>query len=655
MYVSIHFVDDIILFLLLIVWIIAGSQVFLLPRQASSKRQRLGIRRSLFWLGFSELLVLIKLGAVVAKWVLFGWIFAQERMLLDLPLLFLPAFSVLLFSFPFLRRMSRNLPQDGESPAKQDATAPALLVPTLITVVGVVLDTYLTLIYTDPSSLPLILILFALFCVVLWFWYTFGKKLPLFSNGRKTPQLAETRVRWWHLPLRIVIVLAVVALCLTGWFSWSVQASRLPDRIPMTGNMMDNMTGGMTGHNMQHSQQNDVSVTSLVGPQSGEPNERFTLVAQEAQMRLSSGATVNAWTFNGQFPGPELRVHQGDLVEVKLINKLPKEGVTLHWHGLDVPNAEDGVAGVTQNAVQPGESFTYRFVVKNQPGTYWYHSHQASQEAVEKGLFGALIVLPRDDSFTGKDIPVLAHSWPTKEGSYQQAFDTFDTLKRLAVQLGTPVRLRLINTDSLPINFVLSGTSFKVIAIDGTDLHAPTELTRQRLLVAAGGRYDIQFTMPDTAVSLDWLQKSSKVGLLLSRDGTGNAPALADGPVFNPATYGSPQQTPFSLSSHFDKEFSLVLDDMIGFYDGKMQSVWPINGKVFPNTPMLMVHEGDLVKVSFVNRSWMDHPMHLHGHHMLVLSYNGRPVTGSPWWVDTLNIAPGESYEVAFRADNLGI
>src|SRR5689334_23467669 len=101
---------------------------------------------------------MIKLGALVSKWVFFGWIFAQDRMLLDFPLLALPALSVLLFSFPSLRRMAQSLPRDGESPAKQDATAPALRIPALITVVGVALDTYLTLIYTDPGYLPLLLI-----------------------------------------------------------------------------------------------------------------------------------------------------------------------------------------------------------------------------------------------------------------------------------------------------------------------------------------------------------------------------------------------------------------------------------------------------------------------------------------------------------------
>ena len=91
-------------------------------------------------MGVSELLVVIKLGTLVSKWVFFGWIFAQDRMLLDFPLLALPALSVLFFAFPFLSRMARTLPGDEESPAKQDATAPATLVPTLITAVGVRLD-----------------------------------------------------------------------------------------------------------------------------------------------------------------------------------------------------------------------------------------------------------------------------------------------------------------------------------------------------------------------------------------------------------------------------------------------------------------------------------------------------------------------------------
>ena len=112
-------------------------------------------------------------------------------------------------------------------------------------------------------------------------------------------------------------------------------------------------------------------------------------------MRLASGQEVNAWTFNGSAPGPELRVRRGDLVQVTLVNKDIGDGVTIHWHGLDVPNAEDGVAGVTQNAVEPGGRYVYRFRPE-QVGTFWYHTHQDASQGVRQGLFGALVIDPKE-------------------------------------------------------------------------------------------------------------------------------------------------------------------------------------------------------------------------------------------------------------------
>ena len=99
-------------------------------------------------------------------------------------------------------------------------------------------------------------------------------------------------------------------------------------------------------------------------------------------------------TFDGHVPGPELRVRQGDLVEVTILNRDVDTGVSIHWHGVDVPNAEDGVSGVTQNAVPPGGRHVYRFRV-DQVGTFWYHTHQASAREVKRGLFGAFVVEPR--------------------------------------------------------------------------------------------------------------------------------------------------------------------------------------------------------------------------------------------------------------------
>ena len=106
-----------------------------------------------------------------------------------------------------------------------------------------------------------------------------------------------------------------------------------------------------------------------------------------------------------------LRATEGDLVEVTLVNENVTDGTTLHWHGVDVPNAADGVAGVTQDAVGPGEEFVYRFVA-DQVGTFWYHSHQVSHEQVRRGLLGALVVIdPQDPTRSVRDEVAVLHQY----------------------------------------------------------------------------------------------------------------------------------------------------------------------------------------------------------------------------------------------------
>ncbi len=213
---------------------------------------------------------------------------------------------------------------------------------------------------------------------------------------------------------------------------------------------------------------------------------------------------MHALTFDGRSPGPELRVKQGDLVEVVLHNEDVDDGVTIHWHGIDVPNAEDGVAGVTQDAVLPGDSYTYRFRAE-QVGTFWYHTHQVSSKEVRRGLFGVIVIEPREVP-AGLDLALAVHTFdgvPTINGS--------DELVRRAVSPGTGVRLRLINTDSFGQRLTLGGSTFRVVAIDGTDLTGPDPIANQTLPLAAGGRIDVAFTMPASPVRLS-LEKSD-VGL----------------------------------------------------------------------------------------------------------------------------------------------
>ena len=103
-----------------------------------------------------------------------------------------------------------------------------------------------------------------------------------------------------------------------------------------------------------------------------------------------------------------------------------------------------------------------------------------------------------------------------------------------------------------------------------------------------------------------------------------------------------------------DRRFELTIGRRPGFLDGRPGLQWTINGRIFPHVPVFVVEEGDLVRVTIANDTDAVHPMHLHGHHLLVLSRDGVPVSGSPWWADTLNVEAGERYDVAFRADNPG-
>ena len=181
----------------------------------------------------------------------------------------------------------------------------------------------------------------------------------------------------------IVASLVVVGVLARAWWD---------SRLPGTYNAMQ--FGKVDAGGAASSSGRVVSVAALTGPASGVPDERFTLTAEHARVRLASGKTVDALTFNGRVPGPELRVHTGDLVEVVLRNKDVREGVTIHWHGVDVPDADDGVAGVTQNAVPIGGRYVYRFRVE-QTGTFWYHTHQDSEADVRRGLYGAFVIEPR--------------------------------------------------------------------------------------------------------------------------------------------------------------------------------------------------------------------------------------------------------------------
>ena len=136
-------------------------------------------------------------------------------------------------------------------------------------------------------------------------------------------------------------------------------------------------------------------MTSLTADPDRPADVRVELVARQETIDVPGGRAVEGYTVNGTSPGPEIRARQGDLVEVEFVNESVAAGATLHWHGIDVPNAADGVAGITQDAVPVGGRHVYRFEATD-AGTYWYHSHQVSHEQVVRGLLGAIVIEPAE-------------------------------------------------------------------------------------------------------------------------------------------------------------------------------------------------------------------------------------------------------------------
>lgn len=430
--------------------------------------------------------------------------------------------------------------------------------------------------------------------------------------------------------------------------------------------------------------------------------KEINLATSQSNQEIISGKTLPVWTFNNSIPGPQIRVKQGETIKINLKNQLP-EPVTIHWHGVPVPNAMDGIPGVTQNAVQPGKSFTYEFKT-DVPGTYWYHSHQDSVNQLDRGLYGSFIVEPKEGTGVDRDYTLVLDEWMShgnisdmnqsgnmsgmdhskmntghddKSSSKTESrsmnmehdmsmYDLYtingksgSSVDQLPVKKGEKVRLRFINAGYLSHQIHLHGHEFKVVATDGQPINNPDIIKDNVVNIAPGERYDIEFIANNPG---KWLiedhgnneaVKGMKATIAYEGDSTGTDKANESEKLtaIDINRYGKANTANFMLDQKYTLEYTLNLNTEMK--NGK--TAYTINGKTFPETESIKVKKGDTVKVRLINQSKTDdHPMHLHGHFFQVLSKNGKPLEGSPIVKDTLNLKPGEEYVVAFKADNEG-
>jgi FtsP/CotA-like multicopper oxidase with cupredoxin domain len=244
----------------------------------------------------------------------------------------------------------------------------------------------------------------------------------------------------------------------------------------------------------------------------------FTLTAEQITWEIEPGVTVQAWAYNGQVPGPEIRVREGDTVRITLRNRLPA-ATTIHWHGIDNTPAMDGPAGLNQAAVESGQDFVYEWIA-DPAGSRMYHSHTDVHNQVSLGLYGPLIVEPRKpdkDRTYDREYTIMLNEWDLEltpdvvlgnapKGERDSELrggelgaDLFlmnghahDAIPPITLAEGDRVLIRLMNLGNIPHPIHTHGHSFKIVATDGNPVPKGMELVKDTILIGPGERYDLE-------------------------------------------------------------------------------------------------------------------------------------------------------------------
>ena len=418
--------------------------------------------------------------------------------------------------------------------------------------------------------------------------------------------------------------------------------------------------------------------------------KEFSLVAAPGRASLVGPPhpDTDVWAYANQVPGPEIRVHQGERIRVRVENRLPEE-TTVHWHGVRVPNAMDGVPHLTQEPIGPGKTFTYEFDAPD-AGTYWYHPHQHSSVQVGRGLCGALIVEEPRPIRVDRDLVWVLGDWRLLENA--QISDDFDnrhdmahngrvgntvTLngkvpEAFAVRSGERVRLRLINAANARIfGLEFEGHRPVIIAYDGQAV-TPHEPPGGRIVIGPAMRIDLV---------VDMTGKPGSRSMVTDRFYRGLEYRFVDLAYAAEPLRERPLDTPISLEPN-----KLAEPDMRnaerhavtfngGMMGGMMMTgagrgggmmnmmemmhtgkIWFINGVAATghvHEPLITLQRGRSYVLGLNNETAWHHPIHLHGHFFRVVSRNGRPTTYREWQ-DTVLMAQREKVEIAFVADNPG-
>jgi len=433
----------------------------------------------------------------------------------------------------------------------------------------------------------------------------------------------------------------------------------------------------MNGHNHHHSSHGHNHGGPVVhGPAadavdayrqamtSAQPDAGGKVVAVEVETSeflwtIAPGSTFRAWGYNGQVPGPTIEARVGDVLEVRLTNRL-SEPTTMHWHGLRLPAPMDGT-DMVQRPVEPGESFTYRFKLPD-AGTFWYHSHSNETVQMERGLHGALIVRGEDEpELDGERVLVLddlkldRKGELAKFGGLIQWHDGREGDVRLVngqrepaltIAAGRIERWRVVNASSARyVRLSIGGRSFQILGTDGGLLEAPAAATE--VLLTPGDRVDL---------AVGPFKEGEELGIealkywrtTIKRRKTERFATLKVGPA-QPSTAIIPERLR-TIAPLADATAAPTRTVNFGVkYSWNRGMDFAINKEMHHRDAPVKV--GELQVWDVVNSTLMDHPFHLHGFFFQVLAVDGKsPAWRS--WEDVVNLPPKSTTRIAWVPDD---
>jgi FtsP/CotA-like multicopper oxidase with cupredoxin domain len=381
----------------------------------------------------------------------------------------------------------------------------------------------------------------------------------------------------------------------------------------------------------------------------------INITAKVARVEVAPGKFVDAWTYDGGLPGPLVRARVGERLIVHFKNELPQP-TTIHWHGVRVPIEMDGVPDISQPEVQPGETFTYDFVLRD-ASLYWYHPHVFSAAQVGFGLYGALLVEGPEDEIGIADqlTIVLSDIGFDRQGKLESAESggpagmvfgregahllvNGKVMPKLLARSGAPQRWRIVNTAKSRFFFLdLDGQSFVKIGSDG-GFQEQSERA-DAMLITAGERVDLLVTPTGTPGS------SLVVRAMLYNRGYGSVEyrsvedlftiEFSKEPTLPKATLPTVTRkiTPPSGQNATPIKMVLTLPPQ----DANGQSEFRINGVPYWKAKPYHAKLGETQLWVLQNDSDWDHPMHLHGFFFMPVDEKSQPIRPMQW-KDTINI-----------------